>query len=150
MFLSRSSILKLAAASTSATFLAASAAFATGGSITISSGPSLGLGSTGLTQGLYATVWHVAPSPSLGGGKTSAGYASYGIPAPTGTTSPTLTDISNVESYIASGGYNDANTGEIYTLPAASETFLNTAPASSALDILKVYVPAEATLMYPI
>jgi hypothetical protein len=105
--------------------LGASAAFATGGSISIST-PSLSLGASGLTQGLYASVWHVPPPPSLGGGKTSSGYASYGIPAPTGTTAPTLSDVANVETYLNSGSYSSATTGVLYTLPATSETFLNT------------------------
>ncbi len=125
MSLSQRTIRKLAATSTGTALLAASAAFATGGTITINTAPSLSLGASGLTQGLYASVWHVPPSPAAGGGKTSAGYASYGMPAPTNS-APALTDISNMESYIANGGYNDATTGVVYTLPAASETFLNT------------------------
>ncbi len=127
MSLAPRSISKFAALSTGATLLATSAAFATGGAITINSAPSLNLGASGLTQGLYATVWHVAPPPALGGGKLpTGGYASYGIPSPTGTTAPSLSNVSGVEAYINSGSYTSSETGQIYTLPAASETFLNT------------------------
>jgi len=126
MFLTSRSIRSLAALSTGASLLGASAAFATGGSISIST-PSLSLGASGLTQGLYASVWHVPPPPSLGGGKTSSGYASYGIPSPVSlTTAPSLTDVSNMESYINSSSFYSAASGVTYTLPNPSETFLNT------------------------
>lgn len=117
---SKTSPSRLVAIATSASLLAAGAAFATGGSISISSLPSLSLGASGLTQGLYASVWHVPPSPQLGGAT-----GSYGIPAT--YNSPAITDVQNVESYIKSSGYYDSATGVTYTLPSPAETFVNTA-----------------------
>ncbi len=111
---------RLAVLSAGVSLFGAAAAFGAvpGGTITISSSPALSLGSSGLTQGLIGTVWHVPLSGGSGSGQ-------YGIPAPF-TTPPVYTDVTHVESYI-SGVYTSAASGAAYTLPSASETFLNTA-----------------------
>lgn len=129
MFLTSRSIRSLAALSTGASLLGASAAFATGGSISIST-PSLSLGASGLTQGLYASVWHVPPPNQKSGSLPGGSTASYGIPAPINN-APGLSDITNVEGFLASSptgsGYYDSATGIVYKVPQPTETFLNTA-----------------------
>lgn len=82
----------------------AATAFGQGGNISIATGPD---NVTGLTAGLVATVWHVgaAQLPS----------------APV----PTMADINNVESYIATGSASYG--GFTYNLPAPAYSFLNTA-----------------------
>ena len=109
---------RLALLSAGVSLFGAATAFGVGGSITISSAPALSLGSSGLTQGLVGTVWHV-PMVNVSSGQ-------YGIPAPTNTP-PVYTNVTHVESYINSGSYTGATSGAAYTLPAAAETFLNTA-----------------------
>jgi len=80
------------------------AAFGQGGNISITTSPD---SVSGLTPGLVATVWHVgaAQLPS----------------APV----PTMADINNVESYIATGSASYG--GFTYNLPAPAYSFLNTA-----------------------
>jgi hypothetical protein len=135
--------LRIGAIASVASLLAASAAFATGGSIAISSAPSLSLGASGLTQGLYATVWHVPPPPTLGGSTSS-----YGMPSPVSfSTGPAITDVQNVESYINSSSFYSAASGTTYTLPAASETFVNTADTfnyNGGYDPTRYFLGADA------
>ncbi len=111
---------RLAALSAGVSLMGASMALAAGGSITISSSPALPLSSTGLTQGLIGTIWHVAPT----GATSGSGSASYGLPA---GNDPTLTDVATMETYINSGSAYNTTTALTYTLPTPSETFLNTA-----------------------
>lgn len=119
---------RLVALATSASLLATGAAFATGGSITISSSPSLGLGASGLTNGLYATVWHVTPPNQKGNSLPGGSTASYGLPTPVNSP-PGTTSIPSVEHLLSSnsGGYVDSTTGQLFPQPTVSETFVNTA-----------------------
>ena len=119
---------QLVALATSASLLAAGAAFATGGSITISSSPSLGLGASGLTNGLYATVWHVTPPNQKSGSLPGGSTASYGIPTPINNP-PGSSDVTNVEAFLGStsSGFYNSTTGTLYPQPPVSETFINTA-----------------------
>jgi hypothetical protein len=112
---------RMALLSAGATLIGATAAFGAvpGGKVAISSSLALPLGSSGLTQGLVGTVWHV---PLSGG----AGSGQYGIPSPFNTP-PVYANVANVETYINSGSYTSSTSGAAYTLPSASETFLNTA-----------------------
>ncbi len=116
-FISKQRLAFLSAAGMS--LMGASMAFGVGGTISITSSPALQLGSTGLTQGLVGTVWHVPTS-----GPAGSGY--YGIPTPTNS-SPMLSDVANVESFISNGSLSDSTTGVTTKLPPAAETFLNTA-----------------------
>jgi hypothetical protein len=124
--ISSSSLLAMASA---ASLAAAGAAFATGGTINYSGAPSLSLGASGLTQGLYATVWHVQPPNQKSGSLPGGSTASYGIPSPI-TSAPGMSDITTVESYLATSptgsGYYDTASGVTYTLPQPTETFINT------------------------
>ncbi len=118
---------RLALLSAGVSLIGAAAAFGAspGGAITISSSPALSLGSTGLTQGLVGTIWHVGlPKPN----QTSAG--TYGIPGTGFGPSPSLADLTQVEQYIG-GSYSSSTTGVTYTPPAPSETFLNTSDSFS-------------------
>lgn len=110
---------RLVCLSAAMSLMGASMAFGVGGTISITSVPTLSLGSSGLTQGLVATVWHV-PNGAPGNG----------IPAP-GNSSPVLSDVTNVEGYLNSGSSYNGTTGTTYTLPPAAETFLNTATTFS-------------------
>ena len=119
---------RLALLSAGVSLFGAATAFGVGGTITISSSPALSLGSGGLTQGLVGTIWHIP-----------TGSASY-IPA---AGDPTLTDVSRVEGYISTGAYGSD------TLPAASETFLNTADTfqySSPYHGAGLYLPTSTYL----
>ena len=137
--ISSSSLLAMASA---ASLAAAGAAFATGGTINYSGAPSLSLGASGLTQGLYATVWHVLPPNQKSGSLPGGSTASYGIPAPI-TSAPGMSDITAVENYLAtspsSSGYQDAATGQVYPIPQPAETFLNT---SDKFNYSGVYQPS--------
>ena len=119
--ISSSSLLAMASA---ASLAAAGAAFATGGTINYSGAPSLSLGASGLTQGLYATVWHVQPPNQKSGSLPGGSTASYGIPSPI-TSAPGMSDITTVESYLATSptgsGYYDTASGVTYTLPQPTE-----------------------------
>jgi hypothetical protein len=110
----------------------AATAFGVGGPITISSSPPLNLGANGLTQGLIGTIWHPGITDQSSKPNASTGaYTGYGIPGTGFGPSPSVQDITVVENYLKSGGsygsYNakDGITTD-YTLPAPSETFLNT------------------------
>jgi hypothetical protein len=83
---------------------ATSVAFGQGGNISIVTSPD---NVSGLTPGLVATVWHVG----------AAQLPSAPVPA--------MTDINNVESYIATGSASYG--GYTYNLPTAAYSFLNTA-----------------------
>lgn len=107
---------RLALLSAGVSLFGAATAFGVGGSITVSSSPSLSLGAAGLTQGLVGTIWHVLPNGGAGSG-------SYGLPA---ANDPTLADSTTMETLINSGSYANATTGVTYTLPSPAETFLNT------------------------
>ena len=107
---------RLALLSAGVSLFGAATAFGVGGPITISNSPALSLGASGLTQGLVGTIWHVLPNDGAGSGQ-------YGLPA---AANPTLVDATNMETYISTGSYTDSSTGVKYTLPAPSETFLNT------------------------
>ena len=111
---------RLALLSAGVSLIGAAAAFgaAPGGTIAISSAPALSLGSTGLTQGLVGTVWHV---PLSGG----AGSGQYGLPVAFGP-APSLADVATMEGYINSGSSYNTKSATTYTLPGPSETFLNT------------------------
>ncbi len=113
-FISKQRLAFLSAAGMS--LMGASMAFGVGGTISITSSPTLNLGASGLTQGLIGTVWHLPPD--------GAGSGNYGLPA---AGDPTLTDLTNMESYISTGAYTNKTLGTTNTLPPASETFLNTA-----------------------
>ena len=113
-FFSKQRMMFLSAAGMS--LMGASMAFGVGGAISITSSPTLNIGAGGLTQGLIGTVWHLPP--------TGVGSGNYGLPA---AGDPALTDLTNMESFISTGSYTSAATAVTYTLPAASETFLNTA-----------------------
>ena len=111
---------RLAVISAGLSMVGASVAFAAaGGNITISSSPVLPLNSTGLTQGLVGTVWHVPLSQGSGSGQ-------YGIPT-SFNNAPVYSDLTTVESYINSGSAYSSATATTYTLSPVSETFLNTA-----------------------
>jgi|GEM_PF-1785013 len=125
---------RLALLSAGVSLFGAAAAFGAGpgGTISISSSPALSLGSAGLTQGLVGTVWHpgITYQSSTPNASTGA-YTGYGIPGTGFGPSPSLQDITVVENYLKSGGtYSMSNatqgTTTDYTLPAPSETFLNT------------------------
>ena len=111
---------RLALLSAGVSLIGAAAAFGAGpgGPITISSSPALSLGSSGLTQGLIGTIWHVGWPGATGSGQ-------YGIPGTGFGPAPSLKDVAAVEQYI-SGSYSNSNTGQIWGPPAPSYTFLNT------------------------
>ncbi len=109
---------RLAVLSAGMSLMGASMALATGGSISISNPAAVT--SSSLTQGLIGTVWHVLPN----GVPTGASTSSYGLPA---ASDPGPTDVTHMEAYISSGSSYNSTTALTYTLPAPSETFLNTA-----------------------
>jgi hypothetical protein len=84
--------------------LATAAVYGQGGDVAITTAPSA---VSGLTPGLVATVWH---------------NGSAQLPA---APDPTMADVNNMESFIATGSANYG--GFTYALPAASYSFLNTA-----------------------
>ncbi len=109
---------QLALLSAGVSLFGAATAFGVGGPITISSSPALSLGSSGLTQGLVGTVWHVPLSGGSGSGQ-------YGLPVAFGP-APSLADVKTMEGYINSGSSYNTTSATTYTLPGPSETFLNT------------------------
>ena len=129
-----SSTRRLALLSAGVSLFGAAAAFGAGpgGNITISSSPALSLGSSGLTQGLVGTIWHPGITDQSATANASTGaYTGYGIPGTGFGPSPSVQDITIVENYLKSGGsYSMVNATQgittDYTLPAPSETFLNT------------------------
>lgn len=78
--------------------------FGQGGTISITTPPD---NVSGLTPGLVATVWHVG----------AAGLPSAPV--------PTMADITNIESYVATGSASYG--GFTYNLPSPAYSFLNTA-----------------------
>jgi len=123
---------RLALLSAGVSLFGAATAFGVGGSITVSSSPTLSLGAGGVTQGLVGTIWH--PGITYQSSKPIQGTGTYtgaGIPGTGFGPSPSVSDITIVENYLKSGGaytYLNSVSGysTSYTLPAPQETFLNT------------------------